>query len=107
MTRPLFSKRATRSVSPNVLALALLPSLGTFALRCGSTSGIKTGRRCAPWGRKPAFARCAFTSDGGCRSNFIYALECAIRGIAWKMLKPVRKAALLEAARRIILELES
>jgi hypothetical protein len=39
--------------------------------------------------------------------NFIYALECAIRGIAWKMLEPACKAALRETARRIILDLET
>jgi hypothetical protein len=38
--------------------------------------------------------------------NFVYALACAVDGCAWADLGATRKAALREAARRTIGELE-
>lgn len=39
--------------------------------------------------------------------NWIYALECAIQGIDWRLLELSRKAELRTAARQVIAELDS
>jgi len=100
------SKRSTRSVPPNVLALAALPSLGVTSAQMLFDVGIKDEATLRAMGPEACFRSLRFHFGRRVSTNFIYALECAIRGIAWKILKPARKAALREAARRIILELE-
>jgi len=89
-----------------VLALAALPSLGVTSAQMLIDVGIKDEAMLRAMGPEACFRSLRFHLGRRVSTNFIYALECAIRGIGWKMLKPARKAALREAARRIILELE-
>jgi hypothetical protein len=106
MTRPPFSKRPTRSTPPNVLALAALPSLGVTSAQMLIDVGIKDEATLRAMGPEACFRSLRFHFGRRVSTNFIYALECAIRGIGWKMLEPARKAALREVAKRIVLELE-
>jgi TfoX C-terminal domain len=99
-------KRPTRSVPPNVLALAALPSLGITSAQMLINVGIKDEETLRAMGPEACFRSLRFHFGRRVSTNFIYAIECAIRGVGWKMLKPARKAALREAARRIIAELE-
>jgi hypothetical protein len=106
MTRPPFSKRPTQSASPNLLALAALPSLGITSAQMLIDVGIKDEATLRAMGPEACFRSLRFHFGRRVSTNFIYALECAIRGIGWKMLEPARKAALREVAKRIVLELE-
>src|SRR5215467_4405781 len=100
------SKRSTRALPPNVLALAALPSLGITSAQMLIEVGIKDEATLRAMGPEACFRSLRFHFGRRVSINFIYALECAIQGIGWKMLKPARKAALRDAARRIILELK-
>ena len=104
--RPL-GNRSTRSVPTNVLALAALPSLGITSAQMLIDVGIQDEATLRAMGPELCFRSLRFHFGRRVSTNFIYAIECAIRGIGWKMLEPARKAALCEAARRIILDLES
>lgn len=95
-----------RSAPPNVLALAALPSLGVTSAQMLIDVGIKDEATMLAMGSEACFRSLRFHFGRRVSANFIYALECAIRGIDWKMLEPARKAALRDAARRIILDLE-
>ena len=107
MTPPLSNSRSTRSAQPpNVLALAALPSLGVTSAQMLIDVGIKDDVTLRAMGPEACFRSLRFHFGRRVSTNFIYALECAIQGIGWKMLEPARKAALREAARRIILDLE-
>ena len=106
MPRPPSSKRSTRSAPPNVVALAALPSLGITSAQMLIDVGIKDEATLRAMGPEACFRSLRFHFGRRVSTNFIYALECAIQGIGWKMLEPARKAALREAARRIILDLE-
>jgi hypothetical protein len=106
MTRPPFSKRSTRSAPANLLALAALPSLGITSAQMLIDVGIKDEATLRAMGPEACFRSLRFHFGRRVSTNFIYALECAIRGIGWKMLEPARKAALREVAKRIVLELE-
>jgi hypothetical protein len=99
-------KRSTRSVPPNVLALAALPSLGITSAQMLIDVGIQDEATLRAMGPEACFRALRFHFGRRVSANFIYAIECAIRGIGWKMLEPARKAALRKAARRIIAELE-
>jgi TfoX-like protein len=100
------SKRSTRSVPPNVLTLAALPSLGIISAQMLIEVGIKDEATLRTMGPEACFRSLRFHFGRRVSTNFIYAIECAIRGIGWKMLESARKAALREVARRIIAELE-
>lgn len=106
MPRPPSSKRSTRGTPPNVLALAALPSLGITSAQMLTDVGIGDEATLRATGPEACFRSLRFHFGRRVSINFIYALECAIRGIGWKMLKSARKAALREAARRIVLDLE-
>ena len=94
------------ALPPNVLALAALPSLGLTSAQMLVDVGIKDEAALRTMGPEGCFRSLRFHFGRQVSTNFIYALECAIRGIAWKKLEPARKTALREAARRIVLELE-
>ena len=106
MTRPPSSKRRTRSAPPNLLALAALPSLGITSAQMLIDVGIKDEATLRAMGPEACFRSLRFHFGRRVSTNFIYAIECAIRGVGWKMLEPARKAVLREATRRIVLELE-
>jgi hypothetical protein len=95
-----------RNALPNVLALAALQSLGITSAQMLIDVGIREEATLRAMGLEGCFRSLRFRFGRRVSTNYIYALECAIRGIGWKMLEPARKTALREAARRIILELE-
>jgi TfoX C-terminal domain len=101
------SKRPKRSVPPNVLALATLPSLGITSAQLLIDVGIKDEAALRAMGPEACFRSLRFHFGRRVSTNFIYALECAIRGIGWKMLEPARKTALRVAAQRIVHDLEA
>lgn len=94
------------AVPANVLVLAALPSLGLTSAQMLVDVGIKDEATLRARGPEGCFRSLRFHFGRRVSTNFIYALECAIGGIGWKMLEPARKTALREAARRIIVELE-
>jgi DNA transformation protein len=96
-----------RSAPPNVLALAALPSLGITSAQMLIDVGIKDEATLRAMGPESCFRSLRFHFGRRVSINFIYALECAVRGIGWKMLEPGRKAALRAAARRIVHDLET
>ena len=96
-----------RSAPPNVLALAALPSLGITSAQMLIDVGVRDEATLRAMGPEACFRSLRFRFGRRVSINFIYALECAIRGIVWKMLEPARKAALREAARRIVHDLET
>jgi hypothetical protein len=100
------SQRAKRSLPPNVLALAALPSLGVTSAQMLIEVGITEPATLRAMGAEACFRSLRFHFGRRVSTNFIYALECAIKDIGWKMLMPSRKATLRKAAKRIILELE-
>jgi hypothetical protein len=89
-----------------VLALAALPSLGVTSAQMLIDVGIRDQATLRTMGPESCFRSLRFHFGRRISTNFIFAIECAIRGIGWKMLEPVRKAALREAAKRIIAEIE-
>jgi|SRR5690348_13668201 len=93
-----------RSAPPN--ALAALPSLGVTSAQMLIDIGIKDEATLRAMGSEACFRSLRFHFGRRVSTNFIYGLESAICGIGWKMLEPARKAALRDAARRIIAELE-
>jgi hypothetical protein len=96
-----------RSAPPNVLALAALPSLGITSAQMLIDVGIKDEAMLRAMGPEACFRSLRFHFGRRVSANFIYALECAIQGIGWKMLEPGRKAELRAAARRIVHDLET
>jgi hypothetical protein len=106
MTRPPSSKRPARGAPANLLALAALPSLGITSAQMLIDVGIKDEATLRAMGPEACFRSLRFHFGRRVSTNFIYAIECAIRGSGWKMLEPSRKAALREVAKRIVLELE-
>jgi DNA transformation protein len=64
---------------------------------------VKTLRKLGPI---DAFRRLRFHFGKRVSTNFAYAIECALRGMDWRLLEPARKAELKEATHRIATELE-
>src|SRR5437899_9986323 len=97
--------RARDQVS-NLAALAALPSLGRTSAQMLIEAGIPDEAALKRLGPQACFRALRFRFGRRVSTNFIYALECAIRGIAWRALEPRRKAKLRVAARSIVLDLE-
>src|SRR5215813_8556567 len=95
-----------RDEGSNLAALAALPSLGRTSAQMLIEVGIPDEAMLRRLGPQACFRALRFRFGRRVSTNFIYALECAIRGIAWRALAPRRKAALRAAAQDIILDLE-
>ena len=93
-----------RDVAAN---LAALPSLGSASAQMLIEVGISDEATLKRLGPQASFRALRFRFGRRVSTNFIYALECAIRGIAWRALEPRRKAALRAAAQDIVLDLAS
>ncbi len=99
---------SAQSAAPdaNLLALAALPSLGRTSAQMLIDAGVPDVATLRAMGPEACFRALCFRFGRRVSINFIYAIECAIKGIAWKMLAPARKVALRDAAKSIILDLE-
>jgi TfoX C-terminal domain len=96
----------TQSEASNLTALAALPSLGRTSAQMLIEVGVPDEAALKRLGPQACFRALRFRFGRRVSTNFIYALECAIRGIAWRALEPGRKTALRAAAQDIILDLE-
>ena len=86
--------------------LAKLPGLGSTSAALLIDVGVDDRASLCELGAVGAFR--ALRSQFGKRItiNWIYALECAIHGLHWRMLSSERKAVLKAAAKEVIQELE-
>ncbi len=82
-------------------ALADLPGLGAVSARMLVDAGIADVATLKRLGPSETWRRLRFRHGRRVTANFIYALECAIRGIHWRALEHARKAELREQARDI------
>jgi hypothetical protein len=96
-----------RDETSNLAALAALPSLGRTSAQMLIEVGVPDEAALKRLGPQACFRALRFRFGRRVSTNFIYALECAIRRIAWRALEPHRKAKLRAAAQEIILDLES
>lgn len=88
-----------------VEALAALPSLGQVSARMLVEAGIQDAGTLRQLGPIEAFRRLRFFHGRRVTLNFLYALECAILGIDWRLLSGERKARLKVQARAAVAEL--
>ena len=95
-----------RDEASNLAVLAALPSLGHTSAQMLIEVGIPDEAALKQLGPQACFRALRFHFGRRVSTNFIYALECAIRRIAWRALEPHRKAKLRAAAQEIILDLE-
>src|SRR5262245_15226361 len=95
-----------RDEGSNLATLAALPSLGRTSAQMLIEVGVLDEATLKRLGPQACFRALRFRFGRRVSTNFIYALECAIRGIAWRALEPRRKAALRAAAQDIIRDLE-
>jgi DNA transformation protein len=87
-------------------ALADLPSLGPTSARMLAETGVTDFATLSALGPIACFRSLRFRYGKRVTLNFLYAMECAIRGLDWRLLEPERKAELRAAARGVIAELE-
>lgn len=101
-------KPSAQSAAPNtnLAALAALPSLGRTSAQMLIEAGVPDVATLRKMGPEACFRALRFHFGRRVSTNFIYAIECAIRGIGWRMLEPARKVVLRAAAKSIILNLE-
>ena len=88
-------------------ALAALPSLGRTSARMLIEAGVPDVDTLHRLGPIEAYRRLRFRHGSRVTLNFVYALECAIRGLDWRTLDPGRKARLAAQARAVAAELSS
>lgn len=86
--------------------LADLPSLGPKSAQMLLEIGVTDLPTLAALGPVACFRSLRFRFGKRVTLNFLYALECAIRGLDWRLLEPERKTELREAARAVLAELE-
>jgi DNA transformation protein and related proteins len=96
----------TRNSRPPTSKLADLPSLGPKSAQMLAETGVTDLAMLAALGPIACFRSLRFRFGRRVTLNFLYALECAIRGLDWRLLEPERKAELRAAARGVIAELE-
>jgi hypothetical protein len=99
-------KRSAPAPDANLLALAALPSLGLTSAQMLISVGIPSKAKLRALGPEACFRALRFHFGRRVSTNFIYAIECAIRGIDCRMLEPARKADLRAAARSVVLDLD-
>ncbi|MCP5179194.1 MAG: TfoX/Sxy family DNA transformation protein [Pseudomonadales bacterium] len=86
--------------------LAQLPSLGPASAAALADVGIRDEVALREAGVGGAFALLRAQFGKRITVNWIYALECALRHLDWRLLEPERKAALRAEAGAIIAALE-
>ncbi len=102
-------KRTTRPLAgrDDDLPLSALPSLGPTSARLLAEVGIQDLQTLKQHGALGSFTVLRMRFGKRITVNWIYALECALRGIDWRLLEAERKDRLRMAARKVITELES
>jgi len=91
---------------PDLKGLAALPSLGKASSELLVDVGINTPAMLRKLGAEEAWRRLRFAHGKRVTITWIYALDIAVRGIAWKELSEARARRLRAAAEAIIAELE-
>ena len=81
-----------------VRALAALPSLGRTSAEMLIEAGVESPEALRAMGAVEAFARLRFAHGRRVTTNFLYALDIAIRGVHWRDLSDARMAELRAAA---------
>lgn len=87
--------------------LADLPSLGLTSAELLADVGIDDLESLREHGAIGSFTALRMQFGKRITVNWIYAIECALQGIHWRMLTEARKTELRDAARDIIEELEN
>jgi hypothetical protein len=87
-------------------ALAALPGLGPKSAQMLVEAGVGDPAALEELGPAGAFRAVRFRHGRAATTNFIYAIDCAIRRLDWRMLEASRKSELKEMARAVIAELE-
>lgn len=93
-------------LSPDAVALAALPSLGPTSAKMLIEAGVKDVRALKRLGAVGAYRALRFRFGRRVSMNFVYALECALRGLDWRALEKDRKAELKAQAQAALAELE-
>lgn len=83
-----------------------MPSLGKASAELLVDIGILTPAMLREAGAEEAWRRLRFAHGSRITITWIYALDIAIRGIAWKALSRARATKLRAAAEAIIAEIE-
>ena len=86
-------------------ALAALPSLGKVSAVMLIEAGVPDVQTLRKLGPVEGFRRLRFRHGRRVSLNFVYAMECAIRGIGWRELEAERKAQLKREARAVVAEM--
>lgn len=81
--------------------LAALPSLGKTSARMLIEAGIADVETLRRLGPIESYRRLRFFHGRRVTRNFVYAMECAIHGLDWRLLSRERKALLKAEARAI------
>lgn len=89
-------------VQPDREGLAALSSLGPVSADMLIEAGIPTPGALREVGALEAWRRLRFHHGRRVTTNFLYALEVAIRGVHWRDLGADRKAELRAAAQEIV-----
>ena len=89
------------------LPLSELPSLGATSAALLAEVGIENFSVLSNHGPVGSFTVLRMRFGKRITVNWIYALECALRGIDWRLLESDRKDELRAAARKIIAELDT
>ncbi len=87
--------------------LAKLPSLGATSASLLAEVGIDNYPELAEHGVIGSFTVLRMRFGKRITINWVYALECAINGLDWRLLEPSRKAELKAAAKDVISQLEA
>ncbi len=81
-------------LSPDAVALAALPSLGPTSAKMLIEAGVKDVRALKRLGAVGAYRALRFRFGRRVSMNFVYAIECGLRGLDWRALEKDRKAEL-------------
>lgn len=85
----------------NLATLAELPSLGKVSSQMLLEAWIADATTLRRLGPIESYRRLRFFHGKRVSMNFVYAMECAIRGMDWRLLGADRKAQLKAEARAV------
>ncbi|NKC00316.1 MAG: competence protein TfoX [Pseudomonadales bacterium] len=88
------------------LPLSHLPSLGATSAQLLAEVGIEDVHSLQEHGAVGSFTALRMQFGKRITVNWIYALECAVLGIHWRVLSSERKAELRSIAHQIIADLD-
>ena len=88
-----------------VAKLAALPGLGHTSAQMLIEAGVPDTSTLRRLGPLECYRRLRFRHEKRVTINFVYALECACRGLDWRLLEVERKEELRRKAKAIAEEL--